>query len=101
MTGGLEYRAPKKHEVPLFQKKCQHSSRKRLPETVIQSLRDRVIGPDGFSYSDALQANTGWKIDIDKWAKTRVAADILNEQSKEMADALERMGERARLSTAE
>ncbi len=61
----------------------------------MQSVRDRVIGPDRFSHSDVLQVNTGWKIDIDKWAKTRVAADILSEQSREMADALERMGERA------
>lgn len=59
-------------------------------------MRDKVIGTDRFSHFDILQVNTGWKIDIDKWAKTRVAADSLNEQTKEMADALERMGERAR-----
>ncbi|KQT03170.1 hypothetical protein ASG42_24475 [Rhizobium sp. Leaf391] len=96
MTVGLEYRAPEEHEVPFFQKKCQHSSRESISDSALQSLRDRVIGPDGFDHFDVLQVNTGWEIDIDKWAKRRVAADRLNRQTEEMADALERMGERAR-----
>lgn len=98
MIGGLAYQ-PAKTTDQLTQNQCQHFSRKTISESAIQSLQDRITGPDGFGHLDVLQANTGWGIDVDKWAKRRIAADKLDLQTKEMADSLERMGEKARLDS--
>lgn len=56
-------------------------------------------GPARRGHADVLTANTGWYIDPVKWAKRATASRLLAEQSEAIADALERMGERARLDS--
>lgn len=56
-------------------------------------------GPARRGHADVLKANTGWYIDPVKWARRATASRLLAEQSEAIADALERMGERARLDS--
>lgn len=56
-------------------------------------------GPARRGHADVLKANTGWYIDPVKWARRATASRLLAEQSETIADALERMGERARLDS--
>jgi hypothetical protein len=57
-------------------------------------------GPARRGHADVLKANTGWFIDPVKWAKRATASRLLAEQSEAIADALERMGEPARLDSS-
>jgi len=56
-------------------------------------------GPARRGHADVLKANTGWFIDPVKWAKRATASRLLAEHSETIADALERMGEPARLES--
>lgn len=57
-------------------------------------------GPARRGHADVLKANTGWYIDPVRWAKRAKASRLLAEQSETIADALERMGEPARLDSS-
>lgn len=61
-------------------------------------LHERSTGPN-FDHNEALQANTGWQIDEERWAERVVASQNLTRQSEAIVNSLERMGERVRLDS--